>query len=312
MPANSNFDQRTTSNVTHYLNKTFADQVFAGRVLLAWLKENDRKKTTRGGYKLIEPLMESQNTTNAWMSDYDEVDLTPQTGLTAAEFLWKIMTGSVVMSEAERAWNRGESAIIDLWQAKIDQEVESAQNKLNTDAFASGSSDPRQITGLEAMVAATGTYGNISRTTYAFWRSTVDSTSEVLTQADMRDIFLTLTKNRERPDLILTTQTLYTKIMTFLDSAYRITDARMGKLGFESIQFMGVPVVYDDACTSGTVYFLNSKWLKFRVQEGWDFQWTETRQPTRQLVDARIMKCMGQLTSNNPRFLGKLSNKTAS
>lgn len=307
MPANSNYDDWGSSNAARWLNKNFRDQVFDGRPLLAAFKE--RKATVTGGRTLLVPIREAQNTTNAWSTPYAQVDLTPQTGFSAAEYNWKIFFGSIVMSEAEKAWNRGEGAMINLWQAKFDQEVESAQNFLNT-AIVSDGTNPLQLTGLEAAIAATGTYGNISRTSNTFWRAYVDSTSEALSVADLRDAILTASRNISKTDLIVTTQTLFTKMMTFFDSAYRVEDSRIAKLGFENIQLLGVPVTWDSVVPSGTVYGLNFDHIKLYAQEGWDMRWSDIRQPTRQLVDARIMRGMYQMASDAPRFLWALRNKT--
>ncbi|MBA3758931.1 MAG: hypothetical protein H0X07_00190 [Gemmatimonadales bacterium] len=54
----------------------------------------------------------------------------------------------------------------------------------------------------------------------------------------------------------------------------------------------------------------NSKFINLRYLQGWNFQWTPEREPSRQLVKAIICKWAGQLTTNSPRHQALLSGKT--
>lgn len=310
---NANFDAIASSTTRNYLNKTFSDNVFFGLPLFAWMMKNGRKAMTDGGEFLVEPLMYGKNTTNKWMSGYDTVDISPQDGLTAAQFNWKMIGGSVIFSRLERAKNTGRSQIIDLLDAKIEQEKISLQDKFNTDLYSDGTTDNNNaITGLGAMVTNSGTYGNISRSANSWWQAIVDSTASVLNEDDMRTQFNNQSKNVTHPTIIITTQTLYQKYESLVVPAYRTEDRRVADLGFMSLSFKGVPIIYDDACTSGTMFFLNDNYLKLRVSVGNDFYWTEARNPVNQFIDALLCEWIGNLTCNNSRFQGKMTARTAS
>jgi hypothetical protein len=259
--------------------------------------------------------MYGKNTTNRWMTAYDSVDISAQDGLTAAQFNWKMLGGSVAMSEFEKAQNSGKSKIIDLWDTKIEQEKISSQDKMNTDLYGDGTGDGNAaITGLAAMITTTGTYGNINRSTAsnAFWRAIIDSTASVLNENDMRTQYNNQSKNVTHPTIILTTQALYEKYESLLVPARRFVNDSMADLGFDNLTFHGVPIVYDDACTSGTMFFLNDNYLGLRVLGNNDFRWTEVRNPITQFVDIMLNVWMGQLTTSNSRFQGALTARTAS
>ncbi len=260
--------------------------------------------------------MYDTNKTNKWMSAYDSVDIGAQNGLTAAQFNWKMIGGSVTMSRFEKSQNMGRSQIIDLWDTKIEQEKISLQNKFNTDLYSDGTTDSNNaITGLGAMVTTTGTYGNISRSANSWWQAKIDTTAEVLSIDRMRTQYNNQSKNVTHPTLILSSQTLYEKYESLLLPAYRIEDRRMGDLGFDSLQFKGIPIVYDDALeaiASDTQYYLNDNYVALRTHSQNDFYWTEIRNPITQFVDTMLCMWMGNLTTNNSRFQGKLSGKTAS
>src|SRR5436190_7338955 len=312
---NANYGQLESSTLQRWLNTYYSDNVFNGLPLFAWMNKNGRKKTGLDGAYVIEPLMYGKNTTNRWMTAYDSVDISAQDGLTAAQFNWKMLGGSVAMSEFEKAQNAGKSKIIDLWDTKIEQEKISAQDKLNTDLYGDGTGDGNAaITGLAAMITTTGTYGNINRSTAsnAFWRAIIDSTASVLSENDMRTQYNNQSKNVTHPTIILTTQALYEKYESLLVPARRFVNDQMADLGFDNLTFHGVPIVYDDACTSGTMFFLNDNYLGLRILGNNDFRWTEVRNPITQFVDVMLVVFMGQLTTSNSRFQGALTNRTAS
>lgn len=312
---NANFGQIESSTLQNYLNKTFSDNIFNGLPLFAWMNANGRKKPTDGGAYLVVPLMYGKNKTNKWMSAYGSVDISAQDGLTSAQFNWKMHGGSVTMSEFEMAQNSGKSQVIDLWDTKLEQEKISIQDKFNTDLFADGATGTdgaAAITGLGAMVANTGTYGNISRSSNTWWQAQVDSTSAVLSVDDMRTQFNNQSKNVTHPTIIITTQALYEKYESLMVPALRFTDNKMADLGFTNLTFHGVPVVYDDACPANTMYFLNDNYLELRVHSAHDFNWTEIRHPITQFVNTMLCMWMGNLVTSNARFQGALTNRTAS
>src|SRR5437868_5211665 len=165
-------DQFSIANVVNYLNKEFTDQVFNGRPLYAKINANGMKKPVDGGYTLRLPIMSGTNNTAGWMaSGYDELNFTPQAGVTYGDFPIKAYSVTAVMSELEKAQNRGVSEIIDLWEFKLNQAKLAAQTQFNADAYKDGTQDSAAITGLEAIVATTGTYAGIARSSNTFWQA---------------------------------------------------------------------------------------------------------------------------------------------
>jgi len=288
---NANYGQIESSTLQKWLNKNFSDNIFNGLPLFAWMNKNGRKKRVDGGAYAVVPLMYGKNSTNKWMTAYDTVDISGQDGLTAAQFNWKMISGSVAMSRFEKAQNMGASQLIDLWDTKIEQEKISLQDKFNTDLYGDGTTDSNAaITGLAAMITTTGTYGNINRSTStnSWWRAIIDTTISVLSENDMRTQYNNQSKNVTHPTIILTTQALYEKYESLLVPARRFVNDSMADLGFDNLTFHGVPIVYDDACTSGTMFFLNDNYLGLYVLGDNDFYWTEIRNPTTQFVDVML------------------------
>jgi hypothetical protein len=306
-------DQFDIANVVNYLNKHFSDQVFKGNPLMALLQEKGMKKSVDGGYTLREPLMTGINSTAGWLpGSYDELDFTPQAGVAHADFPFKIYTVQVVMSELEQAQNRGGSKMIDLWEFKLEQAKKTAQAQFNADCYKDGTQDAAAVTGLEAIIATTGTYGGIARSGNTFWQAGyVDATAETISENRMLTAFNTASQNgMEFPDLIITTRAIWQTYHGLLTDNVRYEDKTMANLGFKSLTFMGIPIVWDNDCPSGTMYFVDTDAIRLRYMEGYDLQWTGKRQPTRQLLDAIICRWYGNLTAQSIRTNAKLTGKS--
>jgi len=309
---NSNFDQIASSTLRNYLNNKFTDNVFNGHPFYAWMIKNGRKVVEDGGEFLVEPLMFDNNNTTRWMSGYDTLSTDQQDGLTAAQFNWKMAGGAVTYSVLEDAKNSGRHQVINLLNAKIDQCKNSMIDMFDEDLFLDGSADSNNaITGLGAMVE-TGTYGNIAGATYTWWNAYEENTAGVLNESDMRTAFNTVARNRSHPDIIITTQTLFEKYESLVLPSYRTENLKMADLGFTNLAFKGVPIIYDDFCPSGVMFFLNSEYMKLRVSKGNDFVWTDKREPTNQFVFSMLTRWIGNLTCSARRYQGKLTARTAS
>ena len=162
-------------------------------------------------------------------------------------------------SRVEALKNNGKEKIIDLLEQKVTQLEESLRDEFNTEAFADGTGNSgKDVTGLEAIVAASGTLGGIDRGTYTWWQSYVQSTAEPLSEPRMRTAFYSVSKNLTKPSLIVTTQTLFEKYISLVQPSLRLVNTKMADLGFQNVEYMGIPVVFDDACTAGVMYFLKT------------------------------------------------------
>jgi hypothetical protein len=309
---NSGFDQIVTTTLHNYLSSDLADNIFGALVLTKWLMSNGRKKPCSGGDFLVEPLLYGKNTTVNSYDAYDPIDTTAQTGITAAQFNWKMLAGSVTYSRVEALKNNSKEKIIDLLEQKTTQLEESLRDEFNTEAFSDGTGNSgKDVTGLQSIITASGTFGGISRTTYSWWQAQRQDTAEALSEPRMRTMFYNCSKNLTKPSIIITTQTLFEKYISLVQPSLRLVNTKMADLGFQNVEYMGVPVVFDDACPSGWMMFLNDKYLRLRVHPEADFKVTEKKEPANQLVFTQQVYWLGNLTVNNSRFQGALTAKTA-
>jgi hypothetical protein len=276
------------------------------------LNEKGRIRMLNGGTKIVEPLVYAANDTIGSYSGYDTISLTPQTGISAAEYEWKQYAGSISISGIEEAKNNGEQEVINLLEAKVMQLEESLREGFNTMFYGDGTGNSnKNWNGLGNIVEANNTVGNIDASTNTWWNSYEENTSTALTLAQMATGYNSVSVGNDHPDVVLTTQTLYEKYEALLQPQLRYTDTKTADAGFQNLLFKASPVMYDVSCTSGVMFFLNTKYLTLVGHSSKWFQQTEFIRP--EDLDARyaLIMCYGNLTCRNRAKQGKLTAKTA-
>lgn len=300
--------------------KTFKDQVFSETPLLNYLKNNGGVEELDGGASYVQvPLMHAAGTSE-WFSGTDSLDVTPVDTLDAAQYYWRNLNASIVITLEDELNNSGKEQIVRLLDAKIKQAKLTIADNLSSSIYTgTGTESRKKIVGLQTLVG-TGTVGGIAGATYADWRSYVESTSTALTIAHMKTArnTINLGKGGSPVKFIPTTQTLFEKYESLLTPTYQMDPMvrskeaeRLGDVGFTALSYAGVPVVIDEDVPSGEMYFLNADNLKLYVHSMANNKMTESNSPVDQHVSVRhiVMRCA--LGTNRRKSLGKLTAKTA-
>ena len=313
MAGNSNFDAILSTTLQNY-RPTLVDNIFTATVLLDHLNSKGRVVMEEGGTSIVEPLVYAANDTAGSYSGYDAIDLTPQEGISAANYNWKQMAASIAISGIEEAQNRGTEAIIKLLNAKIMQTEESIKESLNDMLYANSvGNGGKDFQGLGFIIDASNTVGGIDASTNTWWRSYEENTAVALTQLQMATAYNTASRGSDVPDMIVTTQTLFEKYESLLTAQVRYQDVTKANSGFQNLMFKQTPVVFDVSCTAGNMFFMNSKYLKLTGMNGHWFNTTEFQKGTVAGVDARyaLILSFGELTCSNRARQAKLTAKTA-
>ena len=113
---------------------------------------------------------------------------------------------------------------------------------------------------------------------------------------------------REKPDLILTTQTIWNRFWERSQTSERNVAEDLRAIGFDSVRFNGADVVVDPHCPSGYIWLLNTKYMEFWVLEGKDFYLRGPFEVHNE--DARVWQCVTycDLVCTGPRFQGFISS----
>jgi hypothetical protein len=219
--------------------------------------------------------------------------------------------GTVTISGKEARQNNGASKIVDLLKAKTDQLQKTLTQTLGQALFTASSDSGSQIHSITDIMSTTATFGGLSKTTYSWWQPQTGTAASFAANGvdTMRTIFnsCTLQDQADKPNLIVTTQTVFEYYEKVLLPQERFQDSKTADAGFQNLLFKGVPITWDYYCTALRMYFLNTNYIDLNVHTQADMKFGEFQEPENQ--DAKVAKCiwMGELTASNCQKQGVMT-----
>lgn len=289
------------------------------------MKEKGQFKTFSGP-KIRERLLYNESGTYKRYNGYEFLNPKPAELINDAEFEPKMAAVSVVLSNEEILKNSGPAQLKDVLTTHMEAAETELKDRFTEDLHSDGTADAgKQIGGLQLAiprVANAGVYGGIDRAQHAIWQTTaVDVNAGTfvtgatqITKDTIKRIFdklaIQLSRGREGPDMILSSQEHYLAYQEHLEDIQRITNTTdMGKGGFVSLEFVGggrrIPICLEGgigtAMLADTSYFVESKNLKFRYHPERNFSKIGKKQmPVNQDAIVQHIGFMGELTLCNP------------
>lgn len=298
-----------------------ADNVTKNNGLLAKLKQRGNIRSFSGGTLIYEELSFAENGNAGYYSGYDLLPVAAQDVLSAAQYAIKQAAVPVVMSGLEMLQNAGKEKIIDLMDGRMGVAEASLANLLSGGIYADGTgSGGKEVTGLNAAVPinpVTGTYGGIDRATWAFWRSKVNDTTGLTAatiQGALNALWAQLIRGADRPDFLVSDNTIWQLYMASLQAQQRFTDPNTASLGFPSIKYMDADYILDGGiggfCPAGTLFMLNTKYIFWRPhsQRNMVPLSPNKRYAINQDAEVQIIGWAGNLTTSGAQFQGRLDN----
>ncbi len=203
-------------------------------------------------------------------------------------------------------------------------QVLSAGTNVMMDAMATSlynnTTNTQQFTGLPAAVSDSGTYGNIDRSTYTWWKSKQYAAGSVnpTRQNILQYISGTVKNGAEVPTFGVCgfgTWTLLAQDYVGQEQ-YVLTpgsgfdgDSNGPQSGFRALMVAGVPIYPDPYCPEGTVYFLNSNYLSLYIHEQGSFVFTgfESTLPNWQIGYVGAVLMIAELVNTKPKAMTKVT-----
>lgn len=306
-------DAVLTTTLSNY-RETLIDNIFDEFIILWAYRQKGRIKHEDGGSSIIEHLLYEKSTAGGWYEGYEPLDLTPQEGMRPAEFLWKQCSYSISISRKEERQNSGKHRMINLLESKTYQAENTIRDRL-AQALLASATQTKAVGSLYEYIDSSGTIGGISRTGNAWWQSVETVSGSFASQGltDMRTLYNTISSSggKDHPDLILTTRAIYEYYENSLFPQVRFQSLDMADASFESLRFKGADVVYDQYAQSGVILMVNTKFVSLVIDKETDFITTPFIRPANQDAKTGQILFMGNVTINNPRRSGKLTDITA-
>jgi len=302
-----------------YVGKTPEDNIHDDYWLFFKFSQGEMFHSIDGGRDIRATLEYAVNSTVASYTDTETFSTSRIDVFDEAQFAWKEYVGVAVMSELEKAMNQGGGGKFKLQSAKLANLHNGMRKVLNEDMFSDGTGNSsKAIGGLAHIVASspsTGTVGGINRANFSFFRNQQASGAKTSTSFDnlratMRTQYNDASQgvNQKHPDIGVTTQTVFEGYESLLVPSERSSQAdkkNSGDLGWknDSLRFKGMDLAYDEDCTSGVLYMLNSEHIGLAYQKGYWFNGLETVSPANQTVNVFRVMTIANLFTDNPRRL---------
>lgn len=271
--SNPNFDTLLSTTLDNY-RSTLTDNVFNSRPVLFHLMEKNRLRMLSGGNKIVEPLIYDEGQAGSY-GEWEQLSISPQDGISAAEFDWKSLYATIAISGLEEAKNNGEEQVISLLEAKTMQAEQTLKNKISTMLFAETLAAGTDWNGLGILIGdhttPTTTVGGIDCTAVGneYWRSVVrDKTATLFADVDIRQFVAEAANTAsdsgtDRIDAVFTAQDVFELYESQLTPQVRYSDVESANAGFQNLMVQGVPMYWDFDCPAGTIYGVNSKYIGF-------------------------------------------------
>lgn len=289
------------SSITQtYFMPKLVDNIFNSNALLQrWRKSNYQK--IGGGTEIRVPLAYATTTAAGWYNGTDTLNVTSNDQIDAAKFDWKQIYGNITITRLDELKNSGKEAIVNFVKAKVQMTEKTVADTMGTALFNAGTTTNALI-GLRLACQSSGyTYGGISKTTYSWWRGTVDA-STVLSLAAMQGAQGDVQIDNDRPSVWVTTQNIFDDFYGLIQPQQRFMDSETAKAGFTNMLFNGKPVLVDSHCPASHMFGLNENYLQLIVHKDEDFRFEPFIKPTNQNVSTAKVYWTGALTCSNARM----------
>ena len=307
------------------------------------------------GERLKFPVKYQKNATGTSFAGFDTFSTSATDNRVNLEFVPKFYQMSVALPLDELSGNATEERVIDLAKLEMASTAQDMADDIGTVFYGDGTGNgSKDFLGLEAIVddaTNASTYGTLSRSTYTTLKSTVTAAaSNKLTLPQMSTLYNAAASGAQKPTLGVTTEAVFNFYEQLLQPQERIakevsmmkSEGNIGKVGtglvggtgFTGLFFKGFPLLADEKCTSGVMYFLNEDFLdwyalpvamtspaKYRSQdiegndysdvEGLGFSWSDWIKPTNSASIVGHIYLGGELISQNPKRHAKLTGITS-
>lgn len=345
---------RVTTTTQSKLMPKVVDTILNSNVLATRMLA---KASKYNGERMKFPVKYQTNSTATSFSGFDSFSTSASTTRVNLEFVPKFSQITVALPLDELSANATEEKIIDLAKLELASSAQDFADNIGTQFYGDGTGNgSKDFLGLEAIVddgTNAATYGTLARSTFTTLKSTVTAAaSNKISLAQMSTLYNSASSGSQTPSLGLTTEAVFALYEQLLQPQERIAKTVsmintqggnhsmgvpggdfVGGTGFTGLYFKGFPILADEKCVSGNLYFVNEDFLdwyalpvamttpiQYRSQSidgndysdvtGLGFSWSDWIKPTNAAAIVGHIYLGGELISANPKRHSKLTGIT--
>ena len=307
--------------------KRLTDNFFDSYPTLEAFRSSGSLEMENGGKEIQEDILYAGNSAE-YFSGYDVLNTDAVDGITAAFYPFRYASCPITINHVEEMENRKTDAAMKLLEAKTQQSMLTLRDQINTSLYSAQTG--KAPLGLQDIIAdAPGTtpttLGGITVSGNSWWKNktnnasgdtsfvTISNTNFYEGMLRMSTTWNDISEGNEQPTHIFTTNDLYGDFEEIFEGTgyQRLTGKDPPGVDGRLPSFRGIPIQYDRDCGSGRMYFLNTNYLKLKMQNGMNFAKTPFREPANQMAKVAFIIVGLQLTTNNRRRQGVIYNLTA-
>jgi hypothetical protein len=318
------------------------DTVLGSNVLAARLLARAKRWS---GELMKFPIKVSKNSTGTSFAGFDTFSTSATDNRVNLSFNPKFYQITCALPLDEISVNSSEAKVLDLAALELASTSQDMADDIGSLFYSDGTGNGgKDFLGLGAIVddgTTAATYGGQARATYVGLKSTVTASSGTLSLAKMSTLYNAVSSGSMKPSMGVCPEAVFALYESLLQPQERIAkDVSMmkgglvGGTGFTGLFFKGFPILADEKCTSGVLFFLNEDFLEWRALpvamtqpaqfkssdiEGNDysevpglgFSWSGWIKPANSASVVGHVYLGGELLSPNPKRHGKLTGITS-
>jgi hypothetical protein len=302
------------TSVAEARRKDLVDNYFGSFPLMTKMRRNNAIKL-RGGEVIQPPHIYAPFPASSYGRG-STFDTSTTEFATKMTFNWKFHYAACNLQTIDVDLNDGPEQVFDLVDAAVGNAELSLVEDMASQLFGDGTGNAgNDMDGLGIAVSRTGTYGGIARGADVQGASIraafEDTTGGTVSLATMNANFQTAVVGGEKPDLLVTTSTLWSRVWERSQPSERNPNPGEARsIGFDYVRFNGAAVVFDSKCTAGFMYFLNTNWWETYIHNKWDFRFRGFMEPTNQQMQIGQMIAWLEPICRSPRLQGVASGLT--
>lgn len=273
------FSEAVTTVTRTYIVPKVYDTINKGSPVLMSLLQNAKPWKTGVSYQVIFQYTDSTNGGNTGIAD--RLDTDRQNTRVLGTFQPKQAYKPVVIANIEQVLNMGDERVLDLLSTEFDAQAKGLMEIMSNNLYTGTGvgNDWDSISNAADDGTNYNTYASLSRTTYPTLDGYYLANAGALTLAKLATAYDAVEIGMDKPHMIATTKSLWSKYESLLSPSVRAgyttsgypkmnafgmvptAQALQGTQGFEVLFFRGTPIIKDEQCPSGKLFLINTNYF---------------------------------------------------